>query len=282
MSWNIAGKTVVITGATRGIGRETALALAHKGAKISLLVRDRALGEKVVKELVEAGAPAADLFVADFASLKDLRRAAAELLAAHPTIDVLINNAGAIFMERAVTVDGYERTFAVNHLAYFQLTTLLLDALKRAGTARIVSVSSEAHRRARLDFDDLMCERRYAGFLAYGRSKLANILFTRELARRLEGTGVTANCLHPGVIGSNFGRNNRAFGVLMKIASPFLSSEADGAKTTVFLATSPSVEGVTGKYFKKSRECRPTRAALDDTTPARLWKASEELLARVA
>lgn len=282
MTWNVQGKQVVVTGASRGIGKATALALAKMGAHLSLFVRNRELGEKVVEELRAVGtANRVDLFVADLSSLKEVRRVAAEYVEKHDRLDVLVNNAGAINMEREVTVDGYERTFATNHLAYFLLTKLLRDLLERSAPSRIVNVSSEAHRQGKLDFDNLMFERRpYGGFAAYGTSKLANILFTRELAKKLEGTGVTANALHPGVIASGFGRNNKGvFGFVMRnLAGPFLGSEESGARTSVYLATSPDVDGKTGLYFKNSREATPTRAARDDDAAKRLWALSEELL----
>jgi retinol dehydrogenase-12 len=282
MTWNIEGKQVLITGASRGIGRATALGLARLGANVSLIVRSRERGEKVIEDIRSLGKPVrADLFVADLSSMKEVRRVAAEFLAKHDRLDVLINNAGAINMDRETTADGYERTFATNHLAYFLLTELLLDRLVESAPSRIVNVSSEAHRGARVDFDDPMYEKRsYRGFPAYGASKLANILFTRELARRLEGKGVTANALHPGVIASGFGKNNEGiFGFVMRnIAGPFLGSEESGARTSVYLASSPEVEGKTGLYFKSSREATPTREARDDAAAARLWKLSEELV----
>jgi retinol dehydrogenase 12 len=286
MTWNIEGKHVLVTGASRGIGRATALALAERGANLSLLVRNRDLGEKVVEEIRALGKPVkVELFVADLSSMGDIRRVAREFLAKHDRLDVLVNNAGAINMDRETSVDGYERTFATNHLGYFLLTKELLDLLKKSAPSRIVNVASEAHRGQSLNFDDLMYEKRgYSGFPAYGQSKLANILFTRELAKRLEGTGVTANSLHPGVIASGFGRNNKGvFGWVMRnIASPFLGSEASGARTSVYLACSPEVEGKTGLYWKSSRESTPTRQARDDEGAARLWKLSEELVEKTA
>jgi NAD(P)-dependent dehydrogenase (short-subunit alcohol dehydrogenase family) len=283
VSWNIEGKQVLLTGASRGIGRATAFALAKMGANLSLLVRDRALGEKVIEEIRATGAKGKiDLFVADLSSMKDIRRAAEEYKSKHDRLDVLLNNAGAINMDKEKTVDGFERTFATNHLGYFLLTDQLLDLLKKSAPSRIVNVASEAHRQVGgIDFDDPMFDKRsYGGFASYGASKLANILFTRELARKLEGTNVTVNSLHPGVIASGFGRNNKgAFGWIMRnIASPFLGSEESGAKTSVYLASSPDVEGKTGLYWKSSREARPTRAGQDDEAAKRLWKLSEELI----
>jgi retinol dehydrogenase-12 len=283
VSWNIEGKQVLLTGASRGIGKATALALAKMGANLSLLVRDRALGEKVIEEIRATGAKGKiDLFIADLSSMKDIRRVAGEYKAKHDRLDVLLNNAGAINMDKEKTVDGYERTFATNHLGYFLLTQELLDLLKKSAPSRIVNVASEAHRQVGgIDFEDPMFEKRsYGGFASYGQSKLANILFTRELARKLEGTNVTANSLHPGVIASGFGRNNKGvFGFIMRnLAGPFLSSEESGAKTSVYLASSPDAEGKTGLYWKSSREAKPTRAGQDDEAAKRLWKLSEELI----
>lgn len=280
MSNEMRGRQVVITGASRGIGRETALALGRLGADLSLVVRDEARGQAVADEIraLESGG-AVLVFVADLSSLADIRRVSAELLAKHDRIDVLVNNAGALLMDRTVTKDGYEATFATNHLAYFLLTKLLLDAVKRAPAGRIVNVASEAHHRGTIDWGDLMAEKGYAGWRAYSASKLANILFTSELARRLEGTTVTANSLHPGVIASGFALNNKGFvGTLWKLASPFLMSSESGAKTTIFLATDPSVANVSGKYFSKSKVKTPSREARDAAVAARLWTVSEELV----
>ncbi len=284
MSWTLENKQVVITGASRGIGRTTTLAIAKMGANLSLVVRDRALGEKVIEELRALGTKGkAEIFIADLSSQKDIRRVAAEILAKHEVIDVLINNAGAIFMDRAVTVDGLERTFATNHLGYFLLTDLLLPALKKAPKARIVNVASAAHNRNVLDFTDLQNERGYAGMKVYGRSKLANILFTRALAKRLSDTNITVNCLHPGVIASQFGHNNKGvFGFLVKLGALFLSSEEDGAKTTVHVASSPELDGVTGKYFSDSKEKTPSKEAHSDDSASKLWDVSEELVKKSA
>jgi NAD(P)-dependent dehydrogenase (short-subunit alcohol dehydrogenase family) len=250
------------------------------GADLSLVVRDSARGKAVADEIVAlAGGGEVDVFVADLSSMAEIRRVAAEVLAPHDRIDVLVNNAGALLMDRLVTKDGYEATFATNHLGYFLLTELLLEAVKKAPAGRIVNVASEAHHRGTIDFGDLMGEKRYAGWRAYSASKLANILFTAELARRLDGTGVTANSLHPGVIASGFAINNKGFvGTLWKLATPFLMSSENGAKTTLFLATDPSVAKVTGKYFSKSKETTPSREARDAAVARRLWDVSAELV----
>ena len=283
----VKGKHIVLTGATRGIGRETALALGKMGANLSLVVRDRERGSGVADE-VRAGAGGGDVavFVGDLSSLADVRRVASEILAKHDAIDVLVNNAGAILVDRQVTKDGFEATFATNHLAYFLLTKLLLDSVKKGrgpGDAgpRIVNVASDAHHRGSVKFDDLMGEKKYVGWRAYSTSKLANILFTSELAKRLEGTNVTTNSLHPGVIASGFARNNAGVvGFLAKVAAPFLMSSEDGAKTTLFLATDPSVAKVSGKYFAKSRVQKPSREARDASVAKRLWDVSEDLTSR--
>ncbi len=280
MANDMKGKRVVVTGASRGIGRETALALGRMGADLSLIVRDQGRGNAVADEVRALGGGGdVDVLIADLSSMADIRRVAAELLAKHDRIDVLVNNAGALLMDRQVTKDGYEATFATNHLGYFLLTKLLLDAVKKSPAGRIVNVASEAHHRGTIDFDDLMSEKSFAGWRAYGASKLANILFTSELARRLEGTGVTTNSLHPGVIASGFALNNKGVvGTLWKLMSPFLMSSENGAKTTLFLATDPSVANVSGRYFSKCKQKTPSREARDVAVAKRLWDVSEELV----
>jgi retinol dehydrogenase-12 len=251
------------------------------GAELSIVVRDAERGKAVAEEVrALKGGGDVEVFVADLSSLGDIRRVGAEILGKHDIIDVLVNNAGALLMDRQVTKDGYEATFATNHLGYFLLTKVLLEAVKKAPAGRIVNVASEAHHRGSLVFDDLMGEKKYAGWFAYSASKLANILFTAELARRLEGTNVTTHSLHPGVIASGFARNNDGFvGFLAKLASPFLMSSEDGAKTTIFLATDPSVAGTSGLYFSKCKPKTPSREARDASVARRLWDVSEELVA---
>jgi NAD(P)-dependent dehydrogenase (short-subunit alcohol dehydrogenase family) len=280
----VKGKRIVLTGASRGIGRETALALGRMGADLSLVVRDAERGRAVAAEVKALGGGGdVDVFVADLSSMADVRRAGAEILRAHDVVDVLVNNAGALLMDRQVTKDGFEATFATNHLGYFLLTKVLLDAVKKGPAGRIVNVASEAHHRGSIRFDDLMSEKAYAGWRAYSDSKLANILFTSELARRLEGSSVTTNSLHPGVIASGFARNNAGIvGLVAKLAAPFLMSSEDGAKTTIFLATDPSVAATTGKYFAKSRPKTPSREARNAAIAKRLWDATEELVGRGA
>lgn len=279
------GKRVVITGASRGIGLEAAVALAAKGADLLLVVRDEGRGKAAVEQCKATnGGGSVDLVIADLSSVAEMKKAGDEILAKWDVIDVLVNNAGAIIMERVVTKDGYEATFATNHLAYFVLTEKLLPALEKAKEARIVSVASEFHRQGSIAFDDLMGERSFSGMGAYGQSKLANILFTAELARRLEERGVrhvTANSLHPGAIGSNFMLDNKGvLALLWKLGKPFLKSPKDGAKTTIFLASDPSVARVSGKYFDDCKERKPSRKARDMDAAKRLWTVSEALVAR--
>jgi NAD(P)-dependent dehydrogenase (short-subunit alcohol dehydrogenase family) len=282
------GKTCIVTGASNGIGLETAVALAGMGATVAMVARDRTRGEAAVAEVNRrSGSATAHLLLADLASLDDIRRLAGEVRATYPRIDVLVNNAGAYNATRSETRDGFETTFGVNHLAYFLLTNLLLDVIKASAPARIVNVSSTAHVRAKLDFDDLQSEKNYAGFQTYGRSKLANVLFTYELARRLEGTGVTANCLHPGVVRTGFGKNNSGatrvfFNIFQAVGKPFLLSPAKGAATTIYLASSPEVEGVTGKYFANSREKNSNDASHDLESARRLWEMSEAMVGLAA
>jgi retinol dehydrogenase-12 len=273
------GKRVIITGASRGIGKEAAYALARQGAELTLVVRDKALGDTVADECKRKGAASVDVLTCDLSSQKDIRRLGKEILERYERISVLINNAGAIYTERQTTVDGLERTFATNHVAYFLLTTLLLDRLKASAPARIVNVASDAHRRNSFDLNDLQSERSFSGMSVYGASKLMNILFTRELHKRLQGSDVTVNALHPGVVATNFG--DSATGILkslLKLGRPFMRSEADGAKTTVYLASSAEVSGVSGRYFKNCREATPSAQARRDDLAAGLWAATEKLV----
>ena len=282
-SASLAGRHCVVTGGTDGIGLVTARELARRGAAVTVVGRNREKGEAVVAAIRAAtGNAAVTLETADLSRQREVRALGARLLAASPRLDVLVNNAGAVFGERALTEDGVERTLALNHLAYFLLTGLLLPALHRAaaetGEARVVSVASDAHRRARLDLDDAQLARGYRAYLAYANSKLANVLFTYELARRLTGTGVTANCLHPGVVRTRFGRGAsplvRAF---FALAAPFLISAERGARTTIHLAASPEVAGVTGQYFERERPVRSSPASYDEDAQRRLWALSEGL-----
>src|SRR5436309_13422504 len=273
------GKLCVITGATSGIGLVTAERLAETGARLVLVGRDRARGEAALAR-IKARAPQAEVSMhyADLSRLDALRTLAAGLHALS-RIDVLINNAGAMFWRRQVTADGLERTFALNHMAYFVLTALLRDKLVASSPARIVNVASEAHRGAKLDFGDLQSARGYSGIRAYSRSKLCNILFTRELARRLSGTGVTANCLHPGFVNSRFGDNNPGLvGIGTRITKQLLAiSPERGAETPVYLASSPEVEGKTGGYYDRCAPSSPSPEARDDAAARRLWEETARI-----
>ena len=267
----------MVTGATSGIGKATASALAGQGAQVVLVSRDRARGEAAAAELAASGGPAPRLELADLASMGQVR-ALADRLGSLERIDVLVNNAGLMAGQRRVTADGFDEVFAVNHLAPFLLTNLLLGKLAAASPARVITVSSDAHTAARLDLDDLQLEHGWQSWRAYANSKLANILFTRELARRLKGSGVTANCAHPGLVRTRFGREAQLpMRVAVTLARPFMSSPQRGARTIVYLATSPQVAGETGGYYVRSRLREPSPAARDDTTARRLWQLSEEL-----
>ena len=273
------GKTVVITGATSGIGAVAADRLAGQGARIVFIARDKARGEATLQQL-NAIVPGAGHAVhyADLSRLAEMKRVGAEIAAGEPKIDILINNAGAMFTTRQETADGFEKTFALNHLSYFVITNLLLDRLKQGGRGRIVSTASDAHKAGRIDFDDLQAARRYSGFGAYGNRKLMNILFTRELARHLEGSGVSASCLHPGFVATRFADNNS--GMLASIcglAKTFALSPEKGARTIIYLASSLEVEGRTGGYYHKCKLAKPSAAALNDADAKRLWGVSAEL-----
>jgi NAD(P)-dependent dehydrogenase (short-subunit alcohol dehydrogenase family) len=273
------GKVCVITGATSGIGLITAERLAAMGARLVLVGRDPARGEAAVAR-IRGRAPRTEVSIhyADLSRLDALRTLASGLNSLS-RIDVLINNAGAMFWRRQVTADGLERTFALNHMAYFVLTALLRDKLVASSPARIVNVASEAHRGARLDFGDLQSKRNYSGMRAYSRSKLCNILFTRELARRLSGTGVTANCLHPGFVHSRFGDNNpRLVGFGTRIVKQlFAISPERGAETSVYLTSAPEVEGKSGGYYDQCAPKVPSPEAQDDAAARRLWEESARI-----
>jgi NAD(P)-dependent dehydrogenase (short-subunit alcohol dehydrogenase family) len=277
----LAGKTMLVTGATAGIGVSTAIGLAERGATVVIAGRYRPKCEATVAQIKQqTGNPNVEYLLADLSALADVRRLAEEYRSHYNRLDVLVNNAGAIFLSRHVTAEGLEMTFALNHLSYFLLTTLLLDMLKASAPARIVNVASDAHRYGPVNFDDIQSARRYGGMMAYGQSKLANILFTYELAGRLAGSGVTANVLHPGVVATHFMGNNGVIGLLYRALSrPFLLSPTQGAQTSIYLAASPEVEGVTGKYFVKRKEARSASASYDGAAARRLWEVSEQLTA---
>ena len=278
---SMAGKCVLITGGSAGIGKATALGLAALGARVAITGRDRARAEVAAIEIRTAtGNPDVDAFGADLSSQAEVRRLAAEVLDAYPRLDVLVNNVGGYWASRHVTADGLEHTFAVNHLAAFLLTELLLDRLKASAPARIVTVSSNAQSLGKIDFEDLQGERRYSGQDAYNQSKLASVMFTYELARRLAGTGVTANVLHPGVVNSGFGAEDpsRIFKFLVPLWRPFMKTPQQGAATSIYLASSPEVEGVTGGYFANGRPRTANKASHDGAAAARLWQVSSRLV----
>jgi NAD(P)-dependent dehydrogenase (short-subunit alcohol dehydrogenase family) len=270
------GKTIVITGATSGIGEVAALRLAEMGARIIVVGRDEARTAKTLGLLREkAPSQAHGAYLADLSRLSEMKRIGAEIAGAEPKIDVLVNNAGALFAFRTVTEDGLEKTFALNHMAYFVVTLLLRPSLEAAGAARIVNTASAAHQNAILDLDDLQCSKSYGAMKAYSRSKLCNILFTRELARRLEGTKITANCLHPGFVATRIA--DEAGGLISRfagLAKLLAISPEDGAKTIVHLAASPHVARTSGRYFTMCRPLSPSRAAQDDRVAALLWERS--------
>jgi NAD(P)-dependent dehydrogenase (short-subunit alcohol dehydrogenase family) len=286
MTTDMQGKTVLITGGNSGIGKETAVALARAGAAVVFTSRDPHRGEQAAADIRQRSGADVHVMPLDLASFASIRAFAADFLQRYERLHVLINNAGLILSQRTETREGFETTFGVNHLGHFLLTDLLLDRIKASAPARIINVASRAHRSARkgLDFDDLQLTRRYSGMQAYARSKLANIYFTRELARRLEGTGVTVNALHPGVVATRFSLDGDDKGIIAwfyRFGRPLLRSSEKGAQTSIYLASSPDVEGVTGKYFADSKEAEPTAIAQDDEVARLLWQASEALVSRV-
>jgi NAD(P)-dependent dehydrogenase (short-subunit alcohol dehydrogenase family) len=280
----MAGKICLITGATSGIGAVAARALAGQGATTVIVGRDPDKCRATVAQIqAETGRRAVEALRADLSSQEQIRQVARHFRERYRRLDVLVNNAGGMWMKRRVTVDGLEMTFAVNHLAYFLLTQLLLDVLKVSSPARVVNVSSEAHRKAVLDFEDVMGQRRYNGWQAYCRSKLANLLFTYELARRLAGTGVTVSALHPGWVATGFAGNNGWKGrVWQLVARWFALSPEDGARTVIYLATSPEVEGVSGRYFVRQEVVPSSASSYDETAARQLWKLSTDLTGHAA
>ncbi len=276
----MAGRVCVVTGASSGIGKATSVELAGLGATVVLVCRDKARGEAALAEVAaaaagESGKPSLEL--ADLSSMEQVRALAARL-AALPRIDALVNNAGLVVARRQLTADGFELSLAVNHLAPFLLTNLLRPALAASAPARVVTVSSIAHRAALLSLDDLQLERRYLAMLAYANSKLANVLFTRALARRLDGTGVTANCLHPGTVRTRFGDTGALWLRLgLAVGGGLLRTPESGARTVVYLASAPEVAGQTGGYYVNARRRRPSRRARDDSLADRFWEVSARL-----
>jgi NAD(P)-dependent dehydrogenase (short-subunit alcohol dehydrogenase family) len=279
------GKVVLITGGNAGVGKETAVGLAREGAQVVFTARDTARGAAALAEVRErSGNDSVELMSLDLASFASIHRFADEFLSTHDRLDVLVNNAGLVQGTRTLTEDGFETTFGVNHLGHFLLTSLLLDRLRASAPSRVVVVSSHAHKQARsgLDFDDLQSERRYTPFGVYSKSKLANIYFAQELARRFDPSEVTANALHPGFVASRFGRDGdggRLGEIGMLLGSPLAISPEKGALTSIWLASSPDVEGTTGGYFYKCKPSTPSKAAQDAEAARRLWAISEDLVA---
>jgi retinol dehydrogenase 14 len=280
----MAGRTVLVTGATAGIGKATALGLATMGARLAITGRDARRTEDAAREIRAAGGGQVDVFFADLSAQAEVRRLAEQILQTLSRIDVLINNVGGYWNTRHPTADGLERTFAVNHLAPFLLTNLLLDRLQQSAPARVVTVSSNAHAQGRIDFDDLQGKRVYSGARAYNQSKLANVLFSYELARRLQDTSVTANALHPGVVSTSFGADDPA--TVQRVFIPFLrrfmKTPAQGAATSVHLASAPDLEHVTGRYFADSKPKKSAQRSYDEAAAIRLWQVSADLVGLTA
>ena len=277
----MAGKVVLITGGTGGIGKATAVGLATLGARVGITGRDLARAEQAAADIrATSGNTAVDAFAADLTSQAEVRRLATAVLDAYPRLDVLVNNVGGFWAHRHPTADGLERTFALNHLAPFLLTTLLLDRLKASAPARVITVSSGAQSMGRIDFDDLQGARSYSGQRAYNQSKLANVMFSNELGRRLEGTGVTANSVHPGVVRTNFGAEDQAwfFTVISRVVRPLLKTPAQGAQTPIYLASSPEMDGVTGMFYAGRKPKTANKIAYDPDMTAKLWNVSAALV----
>jgi NAD(P)-dependent dehydrogenase (short-subunit alcohol dehydrogenase family) len=281
MAQDMHGKVCLVTGASSGIGKETAVELAKLGATVVAVSRDRVRGEAALAEIrSRSGNPTVELLLGDLGVQSGVRRVAADFREKHDHLHVLVNNAGAAFPDRKLTADGIERTFALNHMGYFLLTDLLLDLLKGSAPARIVNVASVGHKQWRKAEFDPKHEQGFSTFSAYAQSKLANILFTAELGRRLQGTGVTVNCLHPGGVATNIwtAADSIASKLIGILGKPFMLTPAQGAETMVFLASDPSVADVTGQYFYKKRAVRPSRLGQDPALAHKLWELSEHLL----
>jgi len=272
------GKVALVTGGTSGIGKATAMALAAMGADVVVVGRDRERGERAAEEIRAQTGGRVDLALADLSSQAEVRNLAEEFKRRYDRLDVLVNNAGLVQSTRTETVDGLESTFAINHLAPFLLTNLLLDLLKQSAPSRVVTVSSEAERWGNIDFDDLQSKKKYRGFPVYGMTKLANIMFTYELAERLEGTGVTATCMHPGAVNTRFGTSNRGpMTLLFRLFKPFMRTPDQGADTVIWLASSPEAEGLSGRYYADRKPLEPKKIANDPAACRRLWEESERL-----
>lgn len=277
---NLTGRVILVTGATGGIGLITADTLAQQGAQVVLVSRSAQKCAAVAEQIRQkSGKQNVDYIAGDLSTMAQVQQVASQFLARYDRLDVLVNNAGAVYADRQRSADGYEMTMALNHLNYFYLTQLLQELLLKSAPSRIVNVSSDAHRAGKMNFDDLMSEKRYSSFGVYSMSKLANVLFTYELARRLEDSGVTANALHPGFVATNFGRSNGGiWSPLMRGIQVFALSPEKGAETNIYLAGSPAVEGVTGKYFTKQKAVKSSDATYDEAAQRRLWEMSEQLV----
>ncbi|HJN58305.1 MAG TPA: SDR family oxidoreductase [Nitrososphaerales archaeon] len=275
----LKGKVCMVTGATAGIGIVTAKALAQQGATVIVAGRNKEKSVSTVDQIrKETGNHDVEYILADLSVQKEVRKLADDFKSKFKRLDILVNNAGAIFDKRFETADGLEITFALNHLSYFLLTDLLLDTIKVSAPSRIINVSSDAHKGAKINFDDIQGKKKYGAMRAYGQSKLANILFTYELARKLEGSGVTSNALHPGFVASSFGSNMRgAFRLILRFLQLFAMSSEKGAETSIYLATSPDVANINGKYFVKKKEVLTSVESYDKNVGEKLWKVSEKL-----
>jgi NAD(P)-dependent dehydrogenase (short-subunit alcohol dehydrogenase family) len=276
---DMTGKICLITGGNSGIGKAAALGLAKLNATVVIVSRDKDKGEATLIELkAKSGNRNVDAMTADLSSLDSVRELAHDFKARYKKLHVLVNNAGVFLPKRIPTVDGLETTFATNHLGHFLLTNLLLDELEESAPSRIINITSSAHRGTEIDFDDLQGEKKYSGYHAYSQSKLANVLFTYQLAKRLNGTGVTVNCLHPGVVRTGFGKDvTGLMTVLVRIGSPFMMSPEKSARAVIYLATSPELESVSGKHFSKGKEEKSSTESYDEASAERLWKVSAEL-----
>lgn len=276
----LTDKICLVTGANAGLGKITAGSLAKMGATVVIVARSKARGEAALTDVRQAsGSSNVHLLLGDLSSQASIRELAETFKANYDQLHVLVNNAGAYFNDRQLSADGLEMTFALNHMGYFLLTDLLLDMLKASAPARIVNVSSNAHMSGCINFDDLQMEQKYRSFAAYSNSKLANVLFTYELARRMEGSGVTANTLHPGAVATHFGQGQGLMGWVVKLFRPFFLTPEQGAETQIYLASSPEVEGINGRYFVKKKAAKSSKISYDTAVAKRLWQVSEELIA---
>ncbi|MCP8322623.1 MAG: SDR family oxidoreductase [Candidatus Methylarchaceae archaeon HK02M2] len=276
----MANRVCMVTGATSGLGKVTAKALAAKGATVIVLGRNSEKAVTTVRKIIDqTGNSNVEFILADLSIQSDIYNLAEQFMSQYQKLDVLVNNAGAFYYKRQETVDGIEMTFAVNYLSHFLLTNLLIDTLKASAPSRIINVSSGIHKRANINFEDLQSRQKYSGAGAYGQAKLAQILFTYELARRLEATSVTVNAVNPGLVATKFGLDgSRVMGSMKRLINVFSQSPKKGAETIIFLATSPEVENVSGRYFEKKRAVKSSKASYNETTALRLWQISLDLI----